>query len=143
MSAQTEVREASKRNSVAMNALVNGDASQLADVWSQSATLTTLHPTGTGDVGDWKAVKGGFENIAGIATDGSWKLKDPQVHVLGDVAYEFGTEHVSGKLAGHPYAFETRVTNIYRREAGGWKMVHHHAEVSPAMLEVLGKLQTQ
>jgi hypothetical protein len=30
------------------------------------------------------------------------------------------------------------VTNIYRREGGGWKMVHHHTDVSPAMVEALG-----
>lgn len=141
MSAENEVREASKRNRDAMKALVNGDASQLAEVWSQSATLTTLHPTGGGDVGGWEAVKGAYENFNGIATDGSWELKDQHVQVLGDVAYETGTEHVSGKLGGQPYHFASRVTNIYQREAGGWKMVHHHAETSPAMLEVLKQLQ--
>ena len=33
-----------------------------------------------------------------------------------------------------------RVTNIYRREAGAWKLVHHHTDISPAMLDVLARL---
>jgi len=143
MSAENEVREASKQNSVAMNLMVNGDASKLASVWSHSATLTTLHPIGTGDVGNWDAIKGAYEGFAQLASDGSFELKDHSIHVLGDVAYEIGTEHVSGKLGGHPYSLASRVTNIYRREADGWKMVHHHSEVSPALLEVLQKLQPQ
>ncbi|HYU19986.1 MAG TPA: nuclear transport factor 2 family protein [Chloroflexota bacterium] len=34
-----------------------------------------------------------------------------------------------------------RVTNIYRREGGEWKMVHHHTDVSPAMNDLLSRLQ--
>jgi hypothetical protein len=39
-------------------------------------------------------------------------------------------------MAGHFVEFEPCVTNIYRCEAGGWKIVHHHTDISPAMLEV-------
>jgi hypothetical protein len=33
------------------------------------------------------------------------------------------------------------VTNIYQREAGAWKIIHHHADLVPAMVEVLQRLQ--
>jgi ketosteroid isomerase-like protein len=33
------------------------------------------------------------------------------------------------------------VTNIYRREAGGWRVVHHHTDVSSEMLDVLARLK--
>jgi ketosteroid isomerase-like protein len=33
-----------------------------------------------------------------------------------------------------------RVTNIYRRESGTWKIVHHHTDVAQAMLEALDRL---
>ena len=44
-------------------------------------------------------------------------------------------------LAGEHIEIDQRVTNVYRREAGGWKIVHHHTDLSPAMLELLARLQ--
>jgi ketosteroid isomerase-like protein len=54
-----------------------------------------------------------------------------------------GTEQGQAKLAGEQIPIENRVTNIYRREAGGWKIVHHHTDISPAMLDVLSRLQAE
>jgi len=44
-------------------------------------------------------------------------------------------------LAGQHVSFEQRVTNISRREARGWKIVHHHSDPSPAMQDVPERLQ--
>ena len=33
------------------------------------------------------------------------------------------------------------VSNIYRREDGDWKVVHHHTDLSPAMQDVLRDLK--
>jgi len=33
-----------------------------------------------------------------------------------------------------------RMTNVYRRDGDSWKMVHHRADTSPAMIEVVRKL---
>ena len=57
------------------------------------------------------------------------------------MAYELGVEHGQIALAGHNVLLSHRVTNIYRKEAGGWKIVHHHTDVAPAMLDVLSKLK--
>jgi len=54
-----------------------------------------------------------------------------------------GIEQGRATLAGEQITIEQRVTNIYRREAEGWKMVHHHTDLSPAMLDLLGRLQAQ
>jgi ketosteroid isomerase-like protein len=62
--------------------------------------------------------------------------------VHGDMAYELGVERGEFKMAGHPVSLEHRVTNIYRREAGTWKLVHHHTDTSPGMLDVLKRLQS-
>ena len=61
------------------------------------------------------------------------------VPTAGDVAYTLGTEHGQAKLADESIGIDWRVTNIYRREAGGWKIVHHHTDVSPAVVEALDR----
>lgn len=81
------------------------------------------------------------EQVAQLASDGKIGLKEQTIHVGGDSAYEIGVEQGQFKLAGQPVTIEHRVTNIYQREAGAWKMTHHHTDTSPAMLEVLGRLK--
>jgi ketosteroid isomerase-like protein len=120
--------------------MANGDASPLADIWSHSATVTTMHPIGGRDVG-WDKVRESFEQVAQIASDGRITLEDQLIQVAGDVGYELGIEQGQANLAGQQVSIEHRVTNIYRREAGGWKIVHHHTDISPGMLEILSRLQ--
>jgi ketosteroid isomerase-like protein len=59
------------------------------------------------------------------------------------VAYTLGNEHGQAKLGDETVGIDWRVTNIYRREGGEWKMVHHHAEFSPALVEALERWEIQ
>ncbi len=47
MAAADDVRNASDQFYGALNRMVNGDASSMAEIWSQSPTVTTMHPIGT------------------------------------------------------------------------------------------------
>jgi ketosteroid isomerase-like protein len=139
MSAQDEVRLASNQFYTALNRMANGDASLMPDAWSHSPEVTAMHPIEGRELG-WEAVKASFDQFAQIATDGTIELKDQIIRVEGDVAYELGVEQGTAKLGGHSVDFKHRVTNVYRRESGGWRMIHHHSDTSPAMLDVLAKL---
>ncbi len=141
MSTEDEVRTASTHFYAGLNRMANGDASPLADIWSHSAAVTAMHPIGGRQVG-WDAVRASFEQVAQLASDGKVELKDQLIHVAGDLAYEVGVEHGQVTLAGQKVTIEHRVTNIYQREAGAWKMTHHHTDTSPAMLDVLSRLQS-
>jgi hypothetical protein len=44
-------------------------------------------------------------------------------------------------LAGQHDSFEHGVTNIYRRESRGWKILHHHPDLSPAMQDLRYRMQ--
>jgi ketosteroid isomerase-like protein len=142
MSTEDEVRKASEQFYTALNRMVNGDALPLADIWSQGAGVTTMHPIGGREVG-WDKVRASFAQVAEIASEGRIRLDDQLIRVTGDLAYELGFERGQAKFAGQQVSLDHRVTNIYRREAGSWKMVHHHTDVSPAMLDVLNRLQTK
>jgi ketosteroid isomerase-like protein len=140
MSAENEVRQASAQFYAALNSMGNGDASKMPDIWSHSATVTTMHPIGGREVG-WDEVKAPWGQVAQLTSDGQINLNDQLIQVSGDMAYEVGTEQGQATMAGEQVAINQRVTNIYRRENGAWKIVHHHADVSPAMLDLLSRLQ--
>jgi ketosteroid isomerase-like protein len=140
MSSEDEVRGASTKFYAALNRMTDGDAGQLADIWSHSATVTTLHPIGGQQVG-WAEVRESFEQVAGLASGGHVELDGQIVHVGGELAYELGLERGQIKIAGESVPIEQRVTNVYHREAGQWKIVHHHTDVPPAMLGILERLQ--
>ena len=139
MSTEDEIRKASGQFYAGLNRMANGEAGALSDIWSHGAGVTTMHPIGGRQVG-WDEVRGSFDGVAKVSSDGKIGLKDQLIQVAGDMAYELGIEHGQFKMAGHQVSLEHRVTNIYRREAGAWKLVHHHADTSPAMLDVLNRL---
>jgi len=47
---------------------------------------------------------------------------------IGDLGYTVGYEHTSASVNGEPRQNSLRVTQIYRREEGEWKVVHRHAD---------------
>jgi ketosteroid isomerase-like protein len=141
MSAEDEVRDASAQFYAALNRMLNGDAQPLSEIWSHGEAVTTMHPIGGRQVG-WNEVREAWEQVAQGVSDGKVELKDQLIRVLGDVAYEVGVEYAECKLGGEKVSGQIRVTNIYQREAGAWKMTHHHTDLIPAMLEVLNRLQS-
>ncbi|MEV0289491.1 nuclear transport factor 2 family protein [Kribbella sp. NPDC050820] len=48
--------------------------------------------------------------------------------VSGDLAYTVGYEHTAASVQGEPRRYTLRVTQLYRREDGEWKVFHRHAD---------------
>lgn len=142
MSAQDEVSKASEDFYAALNHMANGDASAMANVWAHGEEVTAMHPIGGRQVG-WEAIKESFERVAELASGGKIELLDQRVQVVGDMAYEVGVERGEIAMGNHQANIDHRVTNLYQRDAGTWKMIHHHADVSPEMLEVVRRLQAE
>jgi ketosteroid isomerase-like protein len=142
MSAEDEVRSASRRFYLALNRMANGDNSLMAEIWSHSPAVTTMHPIGGREVG-WDAVRASFQGVSDLAVDGEVGLEEQLIRVKGDLAYELGVERGRIKLAELVAKIEQRVTNIYERQGGAWRIVHHHADTSPEMLAILAQLQAR
>jgi ketosteroid isomerase-like protein len=137
MSAEDDVKAASDRF---YSALSRMDIEQLPEIWSHGDSVTAMHPMGGEQVG-WQAVRESFEQAAGAMTDIHVEIADQIIQTGEDMAYEVGVERGSGKVAGETISIEHRVTNVYRREADGWKLVHHHTDISPGMVEILQRSQ--
>lgn len=140
MSTENEIRGTSAGFYAALNRMAGGQAGAMADVWSRCPSVTALHPIGGRDTG-WAQVGGSFDRVAGIASAGDIRLTDQHINVAGDMAHEVGIEAGSLTLGGLTATIEQRATNICRREPTGWRVVHHHADVSPALLDVRAWLQ--
>ena len=133
MTTKREIREVSTQFYAALTRMLNGEARALSDVWSHRSFVTAMHPLGGRQVG-WAEVRKTWEQIAQRSSEGKVELKDQLIHLTGEVAYEVGVEHVEAKLGGQKVGAKIRVTNIYQREAGAWKITHHHTDASPAMV---------
>jgi hypothetical protein len=144
MAAEDEVRQASDQFYVALNQMLStGDSGPVTAAWSQRQEGSTLHPLGGREVGrdqvlaTWKQAGPAF-------SEGRCTVDDLEViPITEDAAYTIGTERFEGKVGGEQISGEWRTTNIYRREDGGWKIVHHHADASSGLQDLLRRLQTQ
>ena len=143
MAVEDELRQASEQFYAALNREINGDPGPMLEVWSHGSDVSTMHPLGGINVG-WEEVRTGWEQAAQAISDGQVSLDDLVVlPIAEDVAYTVGTEHGHAKFGGDSIDVEWRVTNIYRREGGEWKVVHHHTDVSSAVVEAFDRLEAQ
>ena len=60
MSAEEDVRHASKQFYTALNRMANGDAGPMASAWSHGSEVTALHPIDGREFGPRNAVKASF-----------------------------------------------------------------------------------
>ena len=65
---------------------------------------------------------------------------DQLIRVTGDLAYELCTESASMTLAGEQFSLEGQATNVYRKENGEWKVVHHHADLHAEFAEMIANM---
>jgi ketosteroid isomerase-like protein len=122
---------------------INGDPGPMLEAWSHGSDVSTMHPLGGINLG-WEEVRAGWEQAAQAMSEGQASLDNSVVvPIAGDVAYTLGTEQGQVNVGGEPVRVGWRVTNIFRREGGEWKMVHHHTDVSPAMVEAFDRLEVQ
>jgi len=140
---EDEVRQASEQYYAALSSLLNGDAGPLMQIWSKTPDVTAMNPYGGREVG-WQQLQPVFERVAQMCVGSRARvwLQDSLIRVGGELAYEIGIEFGEGIIMGKPTTISHRVTNIYRREADGWKMVHRHTDLNPAEQDVSSQLHS-
>lgn len=114
----------------AETALHEGDASARRELWSRNEPVTVL--------GAWKNAVGRAE-IDALFTYLEQTFSGCRSHefemlaadVVGDIAYTVGFEHTRATVDGEDRTYSLRVTQVYRREAGEWKVVHRHGDSTP------------
>lgn len=112
-------------------ALHNGDPGPRRAVWSRTEPVSVL--------GAWRSAHGQREvdELFTFLGDSFSHCTSFTVEVLacdvrGDLAYTAGLEHTSVSVDGEPRTYTLRVTQVYRRENGQWRVAHRHGDTATA-----------
>ena len=120
------------RQTAAEEAILHGDPEPRMKLWTRNDPVTVYGAAGVNRSG-WDEVSDVFRWIAGRFSNVSEFSYDVEVaDVSGDMAYTIGFERFTGSIDGRPVDSHTvRVTHVYRREDGDWKIVHRHGDNAP------------
>lgn len=119
-------------------ALHNGDTASRLAIWSTNDPVTVfgawMSASGHHEVGDL------FRRLGSTFSEcTSYSHEIIAADVNGDMAYTVGYEHTQACVDGQPRQYSLRVTQVYRREGGEWKVAHRHADTLPAAGDVEGR----
>jgi len=121
-----------KRQIEADAALHDGDAEPRMALWSH-ADPVTLFGAMVPVVSGWPEVERTFRWLTTRFSQSTrFDVEVVAAGVSGDLAYIVGLEHSEFSFDGGPVQPATlRVTHIYRREDGEWRIVHRHGDRPP------------
>ena len=107
-----------------------GDVEPRARVWSHEEPVTLFGALGP-CVSGWEDIRKTFEWVATqFAPVKTYDFELVAARASGDLAYTVGYE----RSTFPDDAYEpkvVRVTHVYRRENGEWKIVHRHGDLQP------------
>jgi ketosteroid isomerase-like protein len=115
---------------LALDAFVKGDHEPLAALLSRGDEVTLGNPFGPFVRGYEQAVET-MKRAATTYRDGEASGFDQlSSHVTADLACIVEVERFTAKVAGRQEAtpISLRCTSVFRRENGGWRLVHRHAD---------------
>ena len=110
--------------------ITNGDPKLYKALYSRRDDVTLANPFGPTARG-WSEVSARLDRAAGNYRDGEVVGFDNLSTVITrDLAYTVEIESYRARVGGSPelVPVSLRVTSIFRRENGVWKVVHRHAD---------------
>jgi ketosteroid isomerase-like protein len=112
----------------AEEALHNGDPEPRLAMWSTNDPVTLLGAVQSAS--GWDEVSRLFHWLgSGFSDCTAYRFELLAAGVSGDLAYTVGYEHTTAAWDGTPLdPYTLRVTHVYRREDGEWRIVHRHAD---------------
>lgn len=132
----------SEQQHQAEEALVRGDVGPRLRMWSHRDPVTLFAALGPSKAG-WSQLEPMFRSVAARVSGGhdvTYELIS--CDVSEDIAWTVGVSRFTVSIDGGPVTRRAlRLTHLYRREAGEWKVVHEHSDFQPADHEAPGPTQ--
>ena len=125
-------RKALDQETATQTAMLNGDPGPMIDHWADSDDITVFGGWGRTEQGR-KPVTDAMRWVGSRFTGADdVDLEHLVIGSSGDLAYTVGFERSHVSIDGGPRSDMTlRVTHIYRRIDGEWKLIHRHADFAP------------
>ena len=113
----------------AEEAIHNGDPEPRLEMWSRNDPVSLLGAIGMVESG-WDELSKTFRWVASrFSNCTEYRFDLVAAGASGDLAYTVGFEHSSASRDGGPVTPNSlRVTHVFRREDGEWKIVHRHGD---------------
>lgn len=130
MATETErfLAEMLPQQRAAEQALHNGDVEPRLALWSRTDPVTLFGAMMSAS--GWADLEPTFHKVAAMFSESSeYQFEVTAAGASGDLAYTVGYEHNRVKVNGEPGTYTLRVTHIYRREGGQWRIVHRHGDI--------------
>lgn len=111
-------------------AFVSGDSEPLREISTSADPATFFGPGGGVEQGAAHVLAGNETAARQFQRGGTTELEVLHSAADGDLAYWTGRQHATVRVEGHaePMSMSLRVTEVFRRERGAWKLIHRHAD---------------
>ncbi|MDI1265955.1 MAG: nuclear transport factor 2 family protein [bacterium] len=141
---EASVRAAIARLRQAMARVANGDVSAIKALYSPSADATSFYGWGGYEKG-WEAVSQRWDWAGAQFKGGNVRYENISTVMTPDMFYVTDIETFENQLVANvdgPTGWSNRVTHIFRREAGEWRLVHRHGNRLEAQYQPSDRLGT-
>ena len=110
------------------NRLLAGDEFAYAAIWSEADDISHLGPMGEICTGR-AAVMAEFAKESAMGFEGTLVADERRFVETSEIGYMVCVERTrSMTKAGETITTDIRATTIFRKEAGHWRVVHHHTD---------------
>lgn len=120
-----------KQREAAAQAYVCGDATPVSNISTHVSPATFFHPRGGCIQGADEVLSRFNQDATNFTVGGDTHFEIFDMGASDTIAYWVGLQPSIVKLAGvtDPIPMNLRITEIFRREDGEWKMIHRHADM--------------
>lgn len=124
----TTLAEAADAFYAAGNRMLAGDLSGFEAIWSEADDISQLGPTGAICIGR-AAVMEQFAKEAAMGFEGTLVADDRRFVESPEMGLMDCVERTSGMTkGGETIKVDIRSTTVFRKEAGHWRVLHHHTD---------------
>jgi len=128
-----KVKAASTEFYSALNSMFGGDTGPMDKIWSHADDVVYMGPGGGTEVG-WTQVSKQWKKQAAMKLGGKVHPENSTIVAGNKLAIVYTNEKGENTdLKGKPMPVSIRATNVFRFEAGTWKMIGHHTDRIPGL----------